>query len=161
MPREDERRAVGEEEATFDRDACGGNRIDLRQERIGVHDHAGPDHRRRSPDDSRGKEVEREVPVAELDGVSRVVPAVVARHDLEAVGEQIDEMIAERNYARALESFAALAPELEQFFEDVMVMVDDAAVRSNRMSLLRKIGNAVLKIGDVTKIVVDRSEYRA
>lgn len=77
------------------------------------------------------------------------------------VGEQIDEMIAEREYVRALESFAAMAPELEKFFDDVMVMVDDPAVRGNRMSLLRKVGNAVLKIGDVTRIVVDRSEYRA
>ncbi len=78
-----------------------------------------------------------------------------------AVAGQIDEMISEREYKRALESFAAMAPELENFFKEVMVMVDDPAVRGNRMSLLRKIGNAVLKIADVTKIVVDRSEYRA
>jgi glycyl-tRNA synthetase beta chain len=77
------------------------------------------------------------------------------------VSEQIEEMVSERDYRRALESFAALAPELEKFFEEVMVMVDDPAVRSNRMSLLRKVGNAVLRIADVTKIVVDRSEYRA
>ena len=78
-----------------------------------------------------------------------------------AVGEQIDEMIGERDYVRALESFAAMAPELETFFENVMVIVDDPDVRDNRKSLLRKVGSAVLKIGDVTKIVVDRSEYRA
>ncbi|HEX9492349.1 MAG TPA: glycine--tRNA ligase subunit beta, partial [Thermoanaerobaculia bacterium] len=78
-----------------------------------------------------------------------------------AVGEQVDEMIAGRAYRRALESFAAMAPELEKFFDEVMVMVDDPAVRSNRMSLLRKVGDAVMKIADVTKIVVDRSEYRA
>jgi glycyl-tRNA synthetase beta chain len=79
----------------------------------------------------------------------------------DAVGAQIDEMIAEREYRRALESFAAMAPELETFFKEVMVMVDDEEVRRNRMSLLRKIGSAVMKIADVTKIVVDRSEYRA
>ena len=78
----------------------------------------------------------------------------------DAVVAQIGEMIGERDYQHAFESFAALAPELEKFFDDVMVMVDDAAVRGNRMSLLRKVGNAVLRIGDVTKIVVDRSEYR-
>ncbi len=78
-----------------------------------------------------------------------------------AVGDQIDEMISRRDYQRALESFAAMAPELETFFNEVMVMVDDPAVRANRMSLLRKIGSAVLKIADVTKIVVDRAEYRA
>jgi len=73
---------------------------------------------------------------------------------------QIDDMTRERQYRPALESFAALAPELETFFKDVMVNVDDAAVRANRMSLLRKVGGAVMKIADVTKIVVDRRDYR-
>jgi glycyl-tRNA synthetase beta chain len=74
--------------------------------------------------------------------------------------EQIEEMLAERDYRRALETFAALAPELETFFDEVMVMVEDEGVRRNRMALLRTIGNAVMKIADVTKIVVDRREYR-
>jgi glycyl-tRNA synthetase beta chain len=77
------------------------------------------------------------------------------------VSQQIDEMIAERRYRQALESFAALAPELETFFKDVMVMVDDENLRRNRMSLLRKVGTSVGRIADVTRIVVDRSEYRA
>jgi glycyl-tRNA synthetase beta chain len=79
----------------------------------------------------------------------------------DTVVEQIDELIAGRHYRDALQSFAALAPELETFFRDVMVNVDDEAVRRNRMSLLRKIGGAVAKIADVTKIVVDRRDYRA
>ncbi len=77
-----------------------------------------------------------------------------------AVTQQIKELITERRYRSALESFAAMAPELETFFKDVMVMVDDEAVRKNRMSLLRKVGGAVMKVADVTKIVVDRSDYR-
>jgi glycyl-tRNA synthetase beta chain len=77
-----------------------------------------------------------------------------------AVTQQIAELIAERRYRSALESFAAMAPELEAFFKDVMVMVDDEAVRKNRMSLLRKAGGAVMKVADVTKIVVDRRDYR-
>jgi glycyl-tRNA synthetase beta chain len=74
--------------------------------------------------------------------------------------DQIEEMIGERDYKRALETFAALAPELETFFDEVMVMVEDEGVRRNRMALLRTIGNAVMKIADVTRIVVDRREYR-
>jgi glycyl-tRNA synthetase beta chain len=74
--------------------------------------------------------------------------------------DQIEEMIGERDYKRALETFAALAPELETFFDEVMVMVEDEGVRGNRMALLRTVGNAVMKIADVTKIVVDRREYR-
>lgn len=76
------------------------------------------------------------------------------------VGDQVDDMVKQREYVHALQSFAALAPELETFFDKVMVMVDDEGLRKNRMSLLRKIGGAVTKIADVTKIVVDRSEYR-
>jgi glycyl-tRNA synthetase beta chain len=60
-----------------------------------------------------------------------------------------------------LERFASLAPALEQFFKDVMVNVEDAAVRGNRMSLLRRVGESVTTIADVTKIVVDRRDYRA
>jgi glycyl-tRNA synthetase beta chain len=78
----------------------------------------------------------------------------------DTVAEQIDELIAGRHYRDALQSFAAMAPELESFFRDVMVMVDDEAVRKNRMSLLRKVGSAAAKIADVTKIVVDRRDYR-
>jgi glycyl-tRNA synthetase beta chain len=79
----------------------------------------------------------------------------------DVTNEQIVELIAERRYADAFASFAALAPELENFFKDVMVMVDDARVRANRMSLLRKVGSAVRQIADVTKIVVDRRDYKA
>jgi glycyl-tRNA synthetase beta chain len=78
----------------------------------------------------------------------------------DSVTDQIRELVATREYRPALESFAALAPELETFFKDVMVNVDDQAVRANRMSLLRKVGGAVMKIADVTKIVVDRRDYR-
>jgi glycyl-tRNA synthetase beta chain len=77
------------------------------------------------------------------------------------VSDQIGEMISDRQYRSALESFAAMAPELEAFFKDVMVMVDDEVLRTNRMSLLRQAGGAVARIADVTKIVVDRRDYRA
>lgn len=100
---------------------------------------------------------------------SSVVSAAKLEHDAERrlnvlteeVSSQVGEMIAERDYNNALQSFAAMAPELETFFDEVMVMVEDEGVRRNRMSLLRKVGSVVGRIADVTKIVVDRREYRA
>jgi glycyl-tRNA synthetase beta chain len=76
------------------------------------------------------------------------------------VSREIDQLVIDRQYRHALESFAGMAPALETFFDDVMVMVDDEALRRNRMALLRKVGNSVTRIADVTKIVVDRREYR-
>ncbi len=70
------------------------------------------------------------------------------------------DLIQERRYGQALQSFAAMAPELEAFFKDVMVMVEDENLCRNRMSLLRKVSGTVLKIADVTKIVVARSDYK-
>jgi glycyl-tRNA synthetase beta chain len=100
--------------------------------------------------------------------ISTQVDPSLLEHDTErrlaTLGDMVTEQIAElatgRQYRAALESFAAMAPELETFFKDVMVNVDDERVRANRMSLLRKVGGAALKIADVTKIVVDRRDYR-
>ena len=99
---------------------------------------------------------------------ARVEPARLAEpaekrlNDLaDIVATKIQELVAGRQYRPALESFAAMAPELETFFKDVMVMVEDEAVRRNRMALLRKVGGVVMKIADVTKIVVARRDYRA
>ncbi len=77
------------------------------------------------------------------------------------VVEQIDELIASGNYGAALESFAGMAPELERYFNDVLVMVDDPAVRRNRIALLNRVGLAVRGIADITRIVVDRSDYNS
>lgn len=77
------------------------------------------------------------------------------------VGGQIDEMIRERKYQEALESFAGMAPELETFFKEVLVMVEDEQLRINRMALLRRVGTLVGKIAEVTRIVVDRRDYNA
>ncbi|HEY0370855.1 MAG TPA: glycine--tRNA ligase subunit beta [Thermoanaerobaculia bacterium] len=79
----------------------------------------------------------------------------------DVIATQVTESIGERQYVRAFESFAGLAPELEAFFKDVMVNVEDAAVQRNRKSLLTKIAWIIRPVADVTKIVVDRRDYRA
>jgi glycyl-tRNA synthetase beta chain len=97
----------------------------------------------------------------DVDASRLETPAEKRLHELtNAVTEQIGELVAQRQYRTALESFAGMAPELELFFKEVMVNVDDEALRRNRMSLLRRVGGAVMRIADVTKIVVDRSDYR-
>ena len=77
------------------------------------------------------------------------------------VSAQIDELIEQRRYGEALDSFAAMAPELETFFADVLVMVEDEGLRNNRWALLRQTGNVVARIAIVTRIVIDRKELAA
>lgn len=88
-------------------------------------------------------------------------PAEQRLHSLvQITGDQVDDLIGERNFSAALDSFAGLASELEQFFNDVMVNVDDVSLRENRKALLRMAGTLVGRVADVTRIVVDRRELR-
>lgn len=47
--------------------------------------------------------------------------------------------VEKRDYQGVLAQVASLAPAIDGFFEAVMVMVDDEAIRSNRLSMLAKI----------------------
>lgn len=56
----------------------------------------------------------------------------------------------EENYL-ALKS---LQPAIANYFENNMIMVEDEAVRNNRLSLLKQINQSVQKIADMSKLVI-------
>lgn len=53
---------------------------------------------------------------------------------------------------RSLESGAALAPLVERFFDEVLVMDEDAAVRANRLRLLLDVRDVLGRLGDFSQI---------
>jgi glycyl-tRNA synthetase beta chain len=57
------------------------------------------------------------------------------------------------DYKSLLTDIAGLRPYLDQFFEAVMVMVDDQSLQENRLSLLRGIAELCRQVADFTKIV--------
>ena len=57
-------------------------------------------------------------------------------------------------YLQALQLIAGLVPTINEFFEKVMVMDKDEAIKNNRLNLLVNIREAVLQILDCTKIVL-------
>jgi glycyl-tRNA synthetase beta chain len=54
------------------------------------------------------------------------------------------------DYTAALKQLARLRPEVDQFFDRVMVMVDEQAVRDNRLALLQKLRNLFLRVADLS-----------
>jgi glycyl-tRNA synthetase beta chain len=52
----------------------------------------------------------------------------------------------------ALESGATLAPLMERFFDEVLVMDEDEAVRANRLRLLLDVRDALGRLGDFSQI---------
>ena len=66
------------------------------------------------------------------------------------------ESIQERDYAKLLTQLATLQPEIDTFFDDVLVMAEEPALRTNRLALLNRIGRNIYAVVDLTKIVVSR-----
>ena len=57
-------------------------------------------------------------------------------------------------YEAALEEIASLRPQVDAFFDAVMVMVPEAEVRANRLALLARITAEFSRIADFSEIVV-------
>ena len=56
-------------------------------------------------------------------------------------------------YRKAFAEAAAFAPAVARFFEDVMVMADDPAVRAARLRLMRRLESLILQLADVSEMV--------
>jgi glycyl-tRNA synthetase beta chain len=59
-----------------------------------------------------------------------------------------------RDYEQALVTLLSLKPQVDSFFDHVMVMTEDIDVRANRLALLWNIARLFLRIGDLSAIVV-------
>jgi glycyl-tRNA synthetase beta chain len=62
---------------------------------------------------------------------------------------------ADTDYSDALIQLSSLRPDIDRYFDKVMVMVDDERVRATRLSLLAVIRNEFSTIGDFTQIVTE------
>ena len=59
-----------------------------------------------------------------------------------------------RDYTGALNALAKLRSAVDAFFTDVMVMVDDAAVRANRLKLLQELATLMNGVADISQLAV-------
>ena len=64
------------------------------------------------------------------------------------------QSIQERDYAKLLTQLAALQPAIDTFFDDVLVMAEEPALRTNRLALLNRIGQNIYVVADLTKLVI-------
>jgi glycyl-tRNA synthetase beta chain len=72
--------------------------------------------------------------------------------ELERVEPEITAALETADFDAAVEAGAKLGPVLDQFFEDVLVMHEDAATRRNRLRLLRDVRDTLGSLGDLAQI---------
>lgn len=69
---------------------------------------------------------------------------------LSAKQTELDGLFASGDYTAALLTLASLRGVIDQFFEEVMVNVEDTAVRQNRLALLNQLRQAFLFVADIS-----------
>jgi glycyl-tRNA synthetase beta chain len=87
------------------------------------------------------------------DEAAAQVDRSLLREDAErALAEGLSAVSVDGDVRKALESGAKLAPLMERFFDEVLVMDEDAAVRANRLRLLLDVRDTLGRLGDFSQI---------
>ena len=71
---------------------------------------------------------------------------------LRALSEPVRQLLDKQDYAGCLKHLATLRPSVDRFFDKVMVMVEDPAVRGNRLALLGELSGLFLQVADISKL---------
>jgi glycyl-tRNA synthetase beta chain len=71
---------------------------------------------------------------------------------LQALKEGVAKQVSSGAYLKGLEQLAELRPAVDTFFDEVMVMVDDAALQNNRLALLDQLLQSFRLVADFSRI---------
>ncbi|MDX5333638.1 MAG: glycine--tRNA ligase subunit beta [Gammaproteobacteria bacterium] len=71
---------------------------------------------------------------------------------LAALSEAVAPDFANGDYAAGLTKLAALREAVDRFFDEVMVMAEDEALRNNRIALLNTLGGLFLRTADLSRL---------
>ncbi len=68
---------------------------------------------------------------------------------------QVEPLFRAGRYTEALTQLASLRLAVDRFFDEVMVMCDQEALRRNRLALLASLGNLFLQVADLSRLSTD------
>lgn len=70
----------------------------------------------------------------------------------EVLGPKVESDFGRGDYASALRALASAKPAVDRYFDDVMVMAEDPAIRANRLALLRSVAHTMNRVADIGKL---------
>jgi len=71
---------------------------------------------------------------------------------LSQIVPKADAAFAAGDYTASLQALAALRTPVDAFFDNVMVNVEDAELRANRLALLAQLQQAMNRVADISKL---------
>jgi glycyl-tRNA synthetase beta chain len=80
-------------------------------------------------------------------------PAEQVLHEqIVAMAKVTEPLFAARDYTAALTKLASLRKAVDAFFDGVMVMADDLAIRNNRLALLSQLRELFVRVADLSRL---------
>lgn len=73
--------------------------------------------------------------------------------ELDAHRPAVEQALGSGDYRRACLELSRLRPAVDRFFTEVFVMVDDAMLRTARLTLMAELRDLVLRVADISEIV--------
>ena len=74
-----------------------------------------------------------------------------------AARPRVEEAHSRQDYGSALRVLASMRQTVDSFFDEVLVMAEDPAVRKNRLMLLDRLSKLFLGVADISQIVLEKS----
>jgi glycyl-tRNA synthetase beta chain len=72
---------------------------------------------------------------------------------IEGLAAVVPPLLEQRDYNAVLQKLALLREPIDEFFDDVMVMADDSAIRNNRLALLHSLHMLFIGVADISQLV--------
>ena len=98
------------------------------------------------------KKVKGEIPSKVDDALLQEKAEKDLHQTLTKLDDKVQSLIDAAKYQDALSELSTLREIVDQFFDDVMVMADDEALKNNRIALLHKLHGLFLQIADISKL---------
>jgi glycyl-tRNA synthetase beta chain len=76
----------------------------------------------------------------------------VLHEQIVAMTRVTEPLFATHDYGSALSKLANLRAAVDAFFDGVMVMADDPAIRNNRLALLAQLRGLFLRVADLSRL---------
>lgn len=96
------------------------------------------------------KKTDEDIPAATDSGLFEQAQETNLMEQVSAKESTLVPLLAEQDYAGALHNLAGLKQPIDDFFDEVMVMTDNQALRQNRLSLLQRVSALFLQVADVS-----------
>ena len=73
---------------------------------------------------------------------------------MQQLSPDVESRLKAHDYTGALQRLAGLKQPVDAFFENVMVMADEASVRQNRLALLNDLKTLMNRVADIARLAV-------